>query len=219
MIAALQVDLNDPEQARAARIGLAAGEAVVASRLQDGMNQLGDADGSRYNRKPYADYTGFKPFNSAYWLWDPRFWQPAIETANNGLFSVQQFVTPQMEFTQPFLTAHPKLRARRPRKSYAVNRRGKPRAPYIAQADEVLEVSANLTDEQKMTAELFEDKIDSLGLSSATASAQLGYSLFDYLEVNFPGECRRVRYRDRHLEREAALQRRSSVQRDSTPLW
>ena len=185
MLAALNVDLTDPEQRTASEIGTAAGRAVMAARLQDGMNQLGDADGSTYNRKPYADYTGFAPINTAYQLLDARFWQPAITTENNGLFSVQQFVTPQMEFTRPFLTAHPHLRAPRPRKSYAVNPNGRPRPAYRRQANRVLSVSANLTDEQKMTGEVFEDKINSLGLSIAVASFQQGLTLQEFLEVDF----------------------------------
>ncbi|MEU4745147.1 DUF6851 domain-containing protein, partial [Actinosynnema sp. NPDC023658] len=35
-------------------IGNRAGEAVIASRLHDGMNQLGDEGGRKYNRQPYA---------------------------------------------------------------------------------------------------------------------------------------------------------------------
>ncbi len=186
MVAALNVDLTDPEQKTAAEIGLAAGEAVMAARLNDGMNQLGDEDGSVYNRQPYADYTGYAPPNSAYFLRNPRLWQPAIVTEDNGLFFVQQFVTPQMELTRPFFTENPDLRAPPPRKSYAVTPfTRRPRRPYIEQADQVLSVSANLSDEQKMNAEVFEDKIDSLGLSIAIASFQQGLTLQEFLEVDF----------------------------------
>ena len=185
MVDALNVDLSDPEQAMAATIGEAAGQAVMAARLQDGMNQLGDEDGSVYNLKPYADYTGFRPRNTAYRLRDPRKWQPAIVTSGNGLFSVQQFVTPQMALTAPFLTAHPHLTAPRPNRSFAVFRNGTPKPPYIQQTDEVLTASANLTETQKVTAEVFEDKINSLGLSIAVASFQQGLTLQEFLQVDF----------------------------------
>jgi len=186
MIDALDVDLSVAEEQTAAAIGTAAGQAVVASRLQDGMNQLGDEDGSAYNLQPYSDYTGFRPKNTAYRLRDIRFWQPAITTEGNGLFSVQQFVTPQMALTDPFLTAHPNLTAPPPVRSYAAIGNGKfPRPPYVQQANEVLTASAGLTDVQKMTAEVFEDKINSLGLSIAVASFQQGLTLQEFLEVDF----------------------------------
>jgi hypothetical protein len=43
-------------------------------------------------------------------------------------------------------------------------------ALYKAQADEVLDVLTNLTDRQKMTAELFNNKIRSLGFSAVFAA-------------------------------------------------
>ncbi|MEN0061099.1 MAG: DUF6851 domain-containing protein [Myxococcota bacterium] len=185
MIAALHVDEHDPAEQMAMSIGTAAGQAVMNARLQDGMNQLGDENGAIYNRQPYADYTNYRPFNRATRLRDPRRWQPAIVTAGNGLFSVQSFVTPQMEITDPFLTAHPNLRAPRPGRSFAVAPNGNPRRRYIDQADEVIDASANLTLEQKMAAEVFEDKINSLGLSIAVASFQQQLTLQEFLEVDF----------------------------------
>ncbi len=178
--------LGSPEDRRAKAIGLAAGRAVMASRLQDGMNQLGDEDGSAYNLQPYSDYTSYAPVNTAYHLSDIRRWQPAVKTEGNGLFTVQQFVTPQMELTRPFLGAYPNLTAPPPTRSFAARGNGKfPRAAYVEQVDEVLRASAALTDEQKMTGEVFEDKINSLGLSIAVASAQQGLTLQEFLEVDF----------------------------------
>ena len=78
-------------------IGRAAGKALVAARENDGMNQLGNAQGQRFNKLPYADTTGYQPVNTAYELRNPARWQPAITTRGNGLFQVQQFVTPQFD--------------------------------------------------------------------------------------------------------------------------
>ena len=50
---------------------------------------------------------------------------------------------------------------------------------YRQQADVVLEVSANLTDEQKLMAEFFDDKIFSLGFSTIHAIASRNGSLMD----------------------------------------
>ena len=60
----------DPDDAStdlstAAGIGNAAGAAVVRVREHDGMNQLGDAGGRRYNLKPFADTLGYQPINTA----------------------------------------------------------------------------------------------------------------------------------------------------------
>ncbi|MBM3724758.1 MAG: vanadium-dependent haloperoxidase [Acidobacteria bacterium] len=61
----------------------------------------------------------------------------------------------------------------------------KGRAAYQAQADEVLRASANLTDRQKMTAELFNDKIASLGFSAVFAALSRGLSLIQFIHLDF----------------------------------
>ena len=147
---------TDP--ATPAGIGNLAGRAVVRAREHDGMNQLGDAGGCRYNCRPYADYLGYKPVNTAYKLLVPSRWQPAIVTSGNGLFQVQQFVMPQMRVTTPFSYDDPdQFRAPPPWPSLDWTRRA-----YRDQADEVLRISANLTDTQKMKAEMFDHKFNSL---------------------------------------------------------
>lgn len=93
--AGLDPDDNQVIMVTPAGIGNAAGFAVVAAREHDGMNQLGDEGGRVYNLQPYADYLGYKPVNTAYELKDPSRWQPQIVTMGNGIFRVQQFVTPQ----------------------------------------------------------------------------------------------------------------------------
>ena len=83
-------------------LGNRAGNAIVAARERDGMNQLGDEGGRQYNRQPYADYTGYEPVNTAYTLSNPSRWQPNVVTTGNGLFKAQQFVTPQLRLTVPY---------------------------------------------------------------------------------------------------------------------
>lgn len=97
MLTAVGLDPDDIQENTTTTIGLgnSAGHAVVAARERDGMNQLGDEDGQTCNRQPYADYLGYHPVNTAYQLHDPSRWQPAIVTKGNGIFQVQQFVTPQ----------------------------------------------------------------------------------------------------------------------------
>jgi hypothetical protein len=167
-------------------IGNAAGLAVVAVREQDGMNQLGDRTRpnlrERYDvGRPYFDYTGYKPKNTAYDLRDAGRWQPAIIDNGYGIFRVQQFVTPQYAKVTPYSFANPNsFRAPRPRAS-------NPRRMvlYKQQVDDVLNASANMTDRQKMIAELFEDKIQSLGFSALFISVSQNMSLESFVQYDF----------------------------------
>lgn len=162
-------------------IGNSAGVAILAVRENDGMNQLGNEGGQKYNRQPYANYTKYSPVNSAYRLRNPSRWQPSITTTGAGLFKVQQFVTAQLGKTLPY--------------SYKKGRRFPAPYPsasqiwnyheYKQQAKDVLAASASLTDQQKMTAELFDNKINSLGLSGLFASNAFGLDLFETVQYEF----------------------------------
>ncbi|MEX0740323.1 MAG: vanadium-dependent haloperoxidase [Pseudohongiella sp.] len=141
-------------------IGNAAGNALVAAREMDGMNQLGNEGGCSFNCQPYANSTGYKPVNTAYELNDPSRWQPAVITSSNGIFRVQQFVTPQYGHTDPYVISDLEQHQVVPPQDSNPDL-----AAYKQQADEVLEASANLTDAQKMASEFFNDKFESLGFS------------------------------------------------------
>jgi hypothetical protein len=165
-------------------IGNLAGKAVVAFREQDGMNQLGDAGGSIYGRHPYADYTGYAPLNTAYELRDPSRWQPRIVPLGNGVFRVQQFVTPQYRLVKPYSFTTPnQFNTARPAASSPNGPNG--RQAYQRQVDEVLRASANLTDHQKMVAELFNDKIRGLGFSIVFVALSRNLSLLDFIHLDF----------------------------------
>jgi hypothetical protein len=165
-------------------IGNRAGLAVVAAREHDGMNQLGDEGGRKFNRAPYADYLGYRPVNTAHELRDPSRWQPLVVTDGSGVFRVQQFVTPQLRVTRPYSYHDPdRFRVEPPRASLLQGRTG--RAAYRAQADEILAASAALDDRRKMTAELFDNKISSLGLSALFASQSHAMSLEEFVHYDF----------------------------------
>ena len=176
---------NDATDDSPAGIGNQAGAAVVSAREQDGMNQLGNEEGSPYHRRPYSDYTSYRPVNSAERLRDARRWQPDTLTNGNGIFFSQQFVTPQLGVTEPFSYERVTRKAPRPNKSYAVKRKRKPRKPYIEQANEVLSVQVSLTDRQKLMAEFFDNKISSLGFSTLAASLYHGLSLEQFVQIDF----------------------------------
>ena len=162
-------------------IGNAAGRMVVAVRERDGMNQLGDEGGKAYNRRPYEDYTGYEPANTAFRLWNPSRWQPLIGTPGNGTFAIQQFVTPQWARTRPYSYDSPeRFRVAVPRDSNVLNFQA-----YRAQADEVMAIQAGLTDEQKMLAELFDNKIASLGFSALFITQSRGMSLDEFVHYDF----------------------------------
>ncbi len=155
----------------AAGIGAAAGKGAVAARLHDGMNQTGN----------YADTTGYAPVNTAHELVDASRWQPLIRRTGIGQYTVQTFVTPQLANTalmsdfNPRDFRHPAPTASNPENWDA----------YKAQVDHILEVSANLTDEQKMTAEFFDNKIISLGYSFIGAAVQNHLGPADFARVDF----------------------------------
>ncbi len=150
-----------------AGIGTAAGIGAVEARLNDGMNQLG----------LYANTTDYAPMNSAYELTDAGRWQPALVRNRLGSYVAQSFVTPQMANVEPYADLNPRdFRAPAPTASYPENAEA-----YKAQVDEILEVSANLTDEQKLMAELFDNKIVALGFSFIHAAIAQQISPMDFV--------------------------------------
>jgi hypothetical protein len=174
------IDINTPEG-----LGNLAGQNVVLNRENDGMNQLGNlaADGSeaKYNPMPYADYTGYKAKNLPNKLIFPSKWQPAIVGNGGGLFKAQQFVTPQLKNVTPYSYPSPKaFRAPRPWNSFVFNWHG-----YVNQAEAVLEASANLTEDQKLKAEFFDNKFRSLGFSALQAAQLYQLSLMDFVHLDF----------------------------------
>jgi hypothetical protein len=56
---------------------------------------------------------------------------------------------------------------------------------YRQQADEVLSASANLTDTQKMIAELFNNKITSLGFAALFISQSRGFTIDEFVQYDF----------------------------------
>lgn len=176
----LDPDNNQQNNSSPIGIGNRAGNAVVAARENDGMNQLGNEGGRIYNRQPYADYTGYQPVNTAYELADPSRWQPNFATDGSGLFKIQQFVTPQLAVTVPYSYDDPRDFDTPPPVDSDPNSPG-----YQDQADEVLAVSAGLTDYQKMVAEFFDNKLISLGGSAFFVTVTRGLGVQGWVELDF----------------------------------
>ncbi|MDG9720192.1 DUF6851 domain-containing protein [Streptomyces sp. DH24] len=160
-------------------IGNLAGKAVVAARLHDGMNHLGDK-GRVYNGRPYADYTGYAPVNTAYELRDPSRWQPALGPhqrrvgggpGDKGIFTVQQFATPQLRLVKPVTFKDPSEFELAPPDHLDHT----DAETYKRSVDDVLKASAALTDEQKVKAEFFEHS--PVSLTWAPRAAALAHDL------------------------------------------
>ena len=130
---------------------------------------------------PYMDYTGYRPRNTAYTLFDPSRWQPDIQRQGMGLYKIQQFVTPQYALTEPYSYRDPSDFHVPP--PHASNHRN--RTAYRQQANEVLQASADLNDERKLKAELFDNKIEALGFSAVFAAVSQGLSLQEFIELDF----------------------------------
>ena len=98
----------------------------------------------------------------------------------HGLFQVQQFATPQWRVTRPYSYRDPsRFRADPPVNSNPDN------PGYRQQADEVLAASAALTDEQKAMAELFDNKLRSLGFSALFVAQSRGFTLDQFVHYDF----------------------------------
>lgn len=180
----LDPDNNSEDISSPIGLGNKAGKAVVAFRERDGMNQLGDEGAVKYNRQPYADTTGYQPVNTPTDLREPSRWQPRITSNGTGIFRIQQFVTPQFAKTKPYSYDSPAA-FQVPRPDASNPRGSKGFNAYKAQVDEVIAASANLTDRQKLTVELFNNKIDSLGFSAVFAALSRGLSLIEFIHLDF----------------------------------
>jgi hypothetical protein len=155
-------------------IGNIAGNAVVKARTNDGMNHRGDI-GRKYNGRPFEDYTGYQPVNSPYKVVNPSRWQPDVGPhmrrvgggpGDKGIWIVQKFVTPQMRLVKPYTYRDPsRFQLAAPDHLDHTNTR-----KYKRSVDQILEASATLTDEKKLKAEWFDNKLAGIALAPGAAA-------------------------------------------------
>ncbi len=169
----------------AAGIGNISAEVLMAFRRHDGANQLGnDPNG---NGTPYSDNSGYTPFNPVGHPIDMTRWTPEtvpIDAEPGSELRIQEFLTPQWGAVTPFsLAAGDQLRPEAPEPflvedieaevdldAKTITLADGTELPitadlvgdvinpdFVAQAQEIIQVSANLTDEQKLIAEFWED--------------------------------------------------------------
>lgn len=135
--------LNQSEKADTpAGIGNIMARLVLAYRQRDGANQSGTM-----HPGAYSDYTNYQPTNTPESINDPNSWQPLRIPQAEHPMPVQRFLTPHWGHVKPFaLFNGSQFRpAVSPATIYS------PR--YSMQANQLLDISANLTDQQKVIAE------------------------------------------------------------------
>ena len=139
-------------------VGNVACGAVLQFRHRDGSNQLGDLSSDGV---PYADYTGYKAVNppstvpvDPTTVADPNRWQPLQYFDDTHTFITQPFVGAQWYLVVLFaLQSGDEFRADLAFFGPAIYGS----SAFLEQVDELVAISANLTDEQKMIAEYFAD--------------------------------------------------------------
>lgn len=144
----VSMDINTPQG-----IGNLAGQMVLEYFSGDGSNDKGTL-----NHPPYSDYTGYKPVNDGLMvgpfpnlkqgrlgppkpLNDNNRWQPLVFSSGG-----QTFLAAHWGFVKPFALENPwQFRPKAPSRY--------PSEKFEAQMDEVIQISGNLNEEQKMICE------------------------------------------------------------------
>jgi hypothetical protein len=140
-------------------VGNIAARAVLELRHRDGANQLGDMAGGAPG-VGYSDYTGYASANGpmdlrgafdATLVHNPNRWQPLRYIDATGALSTQPFVGAQWQRVTPFaLVSAAQLRPSEGPATLGSDE-------FRSQANALVELSAGLTDEQKMIAEYWAD--------------------------------------------------------------
>jgi hypothetical protein len=158
-------------------LGRRVAKAVLAFRRGDGANQLGTP--------PYADTTGYAPVNPAQSaaafdpsaVVDPVRWTPLIVAG-----ATQHFLTPQFARTTPFALSRPDQFTVAAPPAYGT-------AKLTAAIAELIDISANLTDEHKAIAEFWLDAdVTPPGAQQSWArfvSARDGYGVDEDAQIFF----------------------------------
>ncbi len=180
----LDTSNNTTDTTTAAGIGNVMSAELLEFRQQDGSNQLGDRPNG-VDGVPYSDISDYQPVNAPGDINNIERWTPElvpIDAEPGTEIRTQQFLTPQWGDVTPFaLESGEQFRPEAPEPFLLVDgtvnleektitlKNGSVldidksligdviNPEFIAQAEEVVNISANLTDEQKLVAEFWED--------------------------------------------------------------
>ena len=137
------LDPNTPEG-----IGNLAAKMVIEARHNDGANQYGEEEGS--NGEAYFNYVGYEPVNPVDKMVDIDRWQPKYFSDGKGGKFAPACLTPFWDKVKPIaLKSGDQFRPGPPPKV------GSPQMEQ--EVKEVIELQANLTDEQKALVEFMRD--------------------------------------------------------------
>jgi len=129
-------------------IGNLAAKAVIDARMNDGSNQTGTVPGSDGSR--YSDYTGYRPVNSVDTLTDITRWQPKYFSDGNGGRFAPGCLTPHWGRVKPLLLDSGSQFRSQPPPAIGSDELAK-------EVKEVVELQANITNEQKALVEFMRD--------------------------------------------------------------
>lgn len=163
-------------------VGNIAAAAVLEFRHRDGANQLGDLGPTGL---PYSDYTGYRPVNTPDDIVDPNRWQPLRHPNRDGTATIEQrFLAPHWDRVIPFaLSSADQLRPPPPEIF--------PHGRYRHQAQELIRMSAGLTDREKMIIEYWMDGPNTVlppghfNLFAQHVSLRDGHTLDDDIQLFF----------------------------------
>jgi hypothetical protein len=139
----MSLDPSTPEG-----IGNLAAKAVIDARMNDGSNQTGAVPGS--DGIIYSDYTGYKPVNSADALTEIKRWQPKYFSDGKGGKFAPGCLTPHWGRVKPLLLDSGSQFRSQPPPAIGSDELAK-------EVKEVVELQANITNEQKALVEFMRD--------------------------------------------------------------
>lgn len=129
-------------------IGNLAAQSVITARMHDGSNQIGDMEGS--DGTPYSDYTAYTPVNSADKINDLKRWAPKYFSDGKGGKYAPGCLSPHWQKVAPLMLD-----------SANQFRPGPPPAigseQLANEVKEVIDLQANLSDEQRALVEFMRD--------------------------------------------------------------
>ncbi|GAM27166.1 hypothetical protein SAMD00019534_103410, partial [Acytostelium subglobosum LB1] len=154
----LNISITTTNPNTPAGVGNLAASLLQQDRWFDGANQKGDMPGSRVAGGNYSDYTNYAPRNDPYpaRMRMPDNWQPLnVPVAGTNTTAVQAAAAPHWGMVKPFsLFNGAELR---PKTGPMLYSNAAMRPTLLAQAQELINYTINMTDEQKVIAEYFAD--------------------------------------------------------------
>jgi hypothetical protein len=144
----LDPDDNSTDPNTPAGIGNLAAQTVIDSRMGDGSNQDGAMSGAQGTA--YEDYTGYVPVNDAENLKDLSRWQPKYFSDGKGGQYAPGCLTPHWWKVEPLVLDSPSQFRPGPPPAIGSDQLAK-------EVKEVIDLQANLTDEQRALVEFMRD--------------------------------------------------------------